>query len=113
MDKECLEELGSMTHRLRMLDNDPHHATAGSVGDLNPVPAERSLWCQIHGDGSHGVSGGVTIQLRHQQVVVLHPQGELLHVDVVDGPVGGPQEQEGPRLVVGSDGGQLLYLRLY
>ena len=113
MDKEGLEELGSMTHRLRMLDNDPNHATAGSVGDLYPVSAERSLWCQIHGNGSHGVSGGVTIQLRHQQVVVLHPQRELLHVDVVDGPVGGPKEEEGPRLVVGSDGGQLLYLRLY
>ena len=93
-----------------MLDNDADAAAAGSVRDLDPVPAQRGLGGEVDGDGGHGVPGGVAVQLRHQQVVVLHPQRELLHVDVVDGAVGGAEQEEGAGGVVRSDGGELLHL---
>ena len=35
---------------------------------------------EVHGQRGDGVVGWVVVELRHQQVVVLHPQGELLHV---------------------------------
>ncbi len=35
------------------------------------------------------------VQFRHQQIVVFHAQGELLHVDVVDRTIGRTQEQKG------------------
>ena len=44
----------------------------------------------------------------HQEVVVLHAEGELLHVDVVDGAVGRAQEEEGAGSVVRRDRGQFL-----
>ena len=50
------------------------------------------------------------VQLGDEQVVVLHTEGELLHVDIVDGSVAGAEEEEGAGCVVGGDGGQLLGL---
>ena len=44
----------------------------------------------------------------HQEVVVLHAEGELLHVDVVDGAVGRAKKEEGAGSVVRRDRGQFL-----
>ena len=50
------------------------------------------------------------VELRDQEVVILHPERELLHVYVVDGAVGGAEQEEVAGGVVGADGGQLLGL---
>ncbi len=50
------------------------------------------------------------VELCDEKVVVLHAKRELLHVDVVDGTVGGAQQQEGAGRVVRRHGGQLLRL---
>lgn len=36
--------------------------------------------CEVDAKSGDGVLCRVSVQLRHQQVVVLHPQRELLHV---------------------------------
>ena len=44
----------------------------------------------------------------HQEVVVLHAEGELLHVDVVDGAVGRAKKEECAGGIIRRDGGQFL-----
>ena len=51
-----------------------------------------SLWCQVDPDRSDRIGctlarRGVPVEFGDQQVIVLHAQRKLLHVDVVDGPV--------------------------
>ena len=77
------------------------------------LPCFRS---QVHSNGRNRIWDPLTgrrvpIELGDKQVIVFHPKRELLHVDVVDCAVGGPQEQERSGSVVRSDrGGKFLRL---
>ena len=100
MNCECLEQLRTVANSLGMLDNDSHHPAACAVGDLDPVARDGRLRGEVDRDGGDGVGVGVAVQLGHEEVVVLHAEGELLHVDVVDGAVRRAQEEEGAGGVV-------------
>ena len=47
VDSEGLEELGTVTHRLRVLDNDADAAGGRAVGYLYPVAAEVCNWMML------------------------------------------------------------------
>ena len=92
MNSERLEKLRTVAHGLGMLHDHPHHPAARAIGDLDPVAAERGLRREIDGDGGDCHSSRVSVQLGDEKIVVLHPQRELLHVNVVDGPIAGAQK---------------------
>ena len=80
-----LEELRTLPHSLRVLNNDPNGARGCPVSNLDPVSADGCLGRQIDGDCGNGVSGRIAIQLGDQEIVVFHAEGKLLHVDIIDG----------------------------
>ena len=85
MDVVGLKELRALPHGLRVLNDDPNCSGSGSVRYLDPVSRNGSLGREVDGDGRDGVTRWVTVQLSDKKIVILHTQGELLHIDVVDG----------------------------
>ena len=55
----------------------PWRGQGGRGGDKVALTA---LGCEVDAERGDGVLGGVPVELRHQEVVVLHAQWELLHI---------------------------------
>ena len=98
-----------MADSLWMVNDDSDNSGAGSVGNLDPVARDGGFGRQKYGDGRDRVRTssvgrrGIPVQLGDQEVVVLHPQRELLHVDVTYDPVGRAQQQQRAGSVVRRD----------
>ena len=61
-----LEELGPMTHGFGVLYDDPDPAAGRAVRNLDPVPAQRRLRGQVHGNGSHTVPGWISVKIKER-----------------------------------------------
>lgn len=58
----------------------PTGAKKGSLKQNEKEEILTGFGCEVDAESRDGVLRRVPVQLSHQQVVVLHPQRELLHV---------------------------------
>ena len=107
-----LKKLRSMADSLGMLDNDAQEAGVGAVGDLDPVARLSGLGREVDAEGGDRVAERILVELGDEQIVVLHAQRELLHVDEVEDAVLAAEEQERAGRVEGRDGRDVLRLPL-